>query len=135
MTYSNMWPRNEWALKHLNWALVLYPLLAYIPFLIVMLFLVSAAPDNSGSITIIVLLSCALVVWGWYLSVWNLKHKGRSLWNLLYLLIPWIGGIVFFCISSKDQLDKENLEREEREKYREEYWKRVEAEKQDKGQF
>lgn len=133
MTYSNMWPRNEWALKHLNWAWVLYPLLAYIPFFIIMVVLVSAAPDNSGSTAIIVLLSCALVGWGWYLSVWNLKHKGRSLWNLLYLLIPWIGGIVFLCISNKAQLAKENAEREEREKYHEEYWRRAEAEKQDKG--
>ena len=129
MAYSNMWPRNEWALKHLNWALVLYPLLAYIPFFIVMVVLVSAAPDNSGSITIIVLLSCALVGWGWYLSVWNLKHKGRSLWNLLYLFIPWIGGIVFLCVGNKDQLAKEKAEREESEKNSEEYRKRAEAEK------
>jgi len=97
-----------------------------------MVILFSITPDDSGSIAIVVLMSCTLVGWQWYLSVWNLKHKGRSLWNLLYLLIPYIGGIIFLCISNKDQLAKENAEREEREKYQEEYWKRVEAEKQDK---
>lgn len=132
MTYSNMWPRNEWALKHLNWAWVLYPLLAYIPFFIIMVILFSVAPDDTGSIAIVVLMSFALVSWQWYLSVWSLKHKGRSLWNLLYLLIPYIGGIIFLCISNKDQLAKETAEREEREKYQEKYWKQVEAKKQDK---
>jgi len=132
MTYSNMWPRNEWALRLFNWAWVLYPLLAYIPFFMIMVILLSVAPDDTGSIAIVVLMSFALVGWQWYLSVWNLKHKGRSLWNLLYLLIPYIGGIIFLFISNKDQLAKENAEREESEKYQEEYWKRAEAEKQDK---
>jgi len=51
------------------------------------------------------------VVWFgglWYLLVWNLKHKGRSLRNLLYLLIPFgIGPIVFLFVSNQEQLARE----------------------------
>ena len=28
MTYSNMWPKGDWARRHLNWALILYSGLA-----------------------------------------------------------------------------------------------------------
>lgn len=83
MTYSNMWPKGDWARRHLNWALILYSGLALLPVYVILI----------------------------------------------------VGGIVFLSISNKDQMAKENLEREERERYREEYWKRVEAEKQGKGQL
>lgn len=132
MTYSNMWPRGEWVRRHLNWTLILYALLIY-PILIPIFILVETT--GSEDWFYLMFLELPWIVGVWYLMVWNLKHKGRSLWNLLYLLIPWVGGIVFLCISNKDQMAKENLEREERERYREEYLKRVEAEKQGKGQL
>jgi len=40
----------------------------------------------------------------WYLLVWNLKHKGRSAYNLFYLFVPCIGAIIFLCIRNQEQL-------------------------------
>ncbi|KKM05680.1 hypothetical protein LCGC14_1751670 [marine sediment metagenome] len=97
MTYSNLWPKNEWALRHLNWTWVLYPLIVYIPLIIVFIFI---PPEY---IVMFALPGFLYVGWTWYLSVWNLKHKGRSAWNLLYFLLPYIGSIVFLCILNKDQ--------------------------------
>lgn len=130
MTYSNLWPNNGWSRRHLNWSLILYSWPALIPAYLV-LFAVEES-ENGALLAFSIILIILAVLWGWYLAVWNLKHKGRSLWNLLYLLIPYVGGIVFLCVNNKDQLAKENAEKKEREKYQEEYWKQVEAERQDK---
>ena len=132
MIYSNLWPNGDWARRHLNWALILYSWLALIPGYSVLF--AGALSDAPALTDISLILFVPTILWAWYLSVWNLKHKGRSMWNLLYLLIPWIGGIVFLCVSNRDDLAKEKAEREEREKYREEYWKRTETEKpQERG--
>jgi hypothetical protein len=56
--------------------------------------------------------------------VWNLKHKGRSLFNLFYLLIPFgIGGIIFLCIGNKEQLAEERMKEEKKKKELDDYWK------------
>ena len=111
MTYSNLWPNGGWSRRHLNWGLILYGWLVIIPGYLVMF--VAVGTENASLTVFSVVLFSGAVVWGWYLLVWNLKHKGRSLWNLLYLLIPWIGGIVFLCVSNREQLAKEKSEREE----------------------
>lgn len=49
-------------------------------------------------------LYATFTIWFLYLLVWNVRHKGRRLWNLLYLLIPSIGFIVFLCVNNRDQL-------------------------------
>jgi len=106
ITYSNMWPRGDWARRHLNWALILYSCLALLPFYVVVV--VGGLLGSDAVIGVGAVFAFLAVFWGWYLLVWNLRHKGRSLWNLLYLLIPWVGGIVFLCVSNRDQLT--NLE-------------------------
>ena len=125
MTYSNMWPRGEWVRRHLNWTLLLYTWLTLLPASVVMG--IGVATNSEGMLWIYMLLVWCAIIWGWYLMVWNLRHKGRRLWNLLYLLIPWVGGIVFLCISNRDQLAvdkaKGKAEGEERKRVAEEYWK------------
>ena len=102
MTCSNMWPRGDWARRHLNWALILYSWLALMPYLVVLM--IGASLGSDAIMGIGVALALPAVIWGWYLMVWNLRHKGRSLWNMLYALIPWVGGIVFLCVRNRDQL-------------------------------
>jgi len=102
MTHSNIWPTNEWALKHLNWAWILYPVLLYIPLLIIAIIF---QPND----TLLIILACLYIGFHIYLSVWNLKHKGRRLWNLLYLIMPF-GEIIFLCISNKEQLETKSNE-------------------------
>ena len=121
MTYSNMWPRGNWARRHLNWALVLYSWLALMPYFVVLM--IGGSLGSDAIMGIGVAFALPAMFWGWYLMVWNLKHKGRSLWNILYLLIPWVGGIVFLCVGNRDQLADEIAKREEHEKGIEEYWK------------
>ena len=115
MTYSNMWPRGSWVRRHLNWTLVLF-YFAIFPIFFFMFILIEAT--GSEDWFCIMFLDLPWIVGVWYLVVWNLKHKGRSLWNLLYLFIPWVGWIVFLCVSNRDQLATERAEREEREKLR-----------------
>lgn len=122
--YSNLPPKGEWFVKHLNWTVILYWFLAALIFW-VLIFVLSVVIVNEDavfalwSILGIVYLSGLI-----YLLVWNVKHKGRSAFNLFYILIPFgIGWIVFLCINNRDQLAKEKAEDEERESYAEEYWK------------
>lgn len=104
MTYSNMWPRGNWVRRHLNWTLLLCTWLALMPYLVVLM--IGASRGGDAIMGVGVALAFLAVFWGWYLMVWNLRHKGRSLWNLLYVLIPWVGGVVFLCVRSRGQLAK-----------------------------
>ena len=106
MPVSKMWPTNAWSLRHLNWSLVLYSWLVAIPFYLFAfvwaLWAEGSAAESATAETIILgaLVICA-VACSLYLPIWYLRHKGRSLWNLLYLLIPYISGIIFLCLDNK----------------------------------
>ena len=117
MTYSNMWPRGNWASTHLNWTLVLFSWLSILP-----LYLIVFLSDNEYLTLPFLFLS---IVLQWYLSVWNLKHKGRSLKNLLYLLIPWVGFIFFLCVSNQAQLavetDRTRKQKQDLDEYKKEH--------------
>lgn len=104
MTYSNMWPRGEWTQRHLNWAMILYSLLAFVPYCVVLVAGVVAEVDAIVYGALVP--AFGAVIWCCYLMVWNLRHKGRSLWNLLYILIPYVGEIVFLCVGNRGQLAK-----------------------------
>jgi len=108
MSYSNMYPRGSWALKHLNWAFILYSWLALLPVYVILL---TGSHLGNDIVLFIGIMGCFLaVVSSWYLAVWNLKHKGRSLWNLLYLLLGGIGSIIFLCVQNRDQLALEDAD-------------------------
>ena len=125
VTFSNLPPRNRWSRKHLNWALVLYSMAVTV--VTVPIMLVSALGDNfesSQSVVLYVLFVAVNIIFQWYMCIWNLKHKGRSMQNLLYLLIPYIGGIAFLCVGNRVEMERdeewERKDREERERYRKE---------------
>ena len=104
MMYSNLWPKGEWFVKHLNWTVVLYWLLA-IPLSWAVLIALVVLPESED--IVFAMWTVFGIIWlvgSWYLLVWNLKHKGRSLFNLFYVLIPWVDGIVFQCVRNRDQL-------------------------------
>ena len=107
MTYSNMWPRGGWFLRHLNWTLILGVYLVCVLFYV----FVAAVGVDEVATSVFGVFGILFIIWFCYLVVWNLKHKGRSLWNLLYLLIPQFGFIVFLCVNNRDQLDAKRAER------------------------
>lgn len=103
-----MWPNNKWILKHLNWSyvLVLYGF-SFLWSVIVGTFLEILQPQYSDALPYEVALLLPVAAVQWYGAVWNIKHKGRSAWNILCLLIPAVGLIVFLCVRSQDQLEAE----------------------------
>lgn len=118
--YSNLPPKSEWYIKHLNWVVVLYWWLT-IPLYIVTIIVGSMFGDSVS----FNLWLASWIIWlagMFYMLIWNLKHKGRSAFNIFYLLLPF-GSIIFLCISNREQLEQDKHERQERDKYLEEYWK------------
>ena len=113
VTFSNLMPRNDWSRRHLNWALVLYSSVLCVICVASMVFGSLANPE--AYVYYLYSAMIPYVVFLCYLCVWNLRHKGRSLWNLLYLLIPQIGGIIFLCVRSRVQLveDRKGEDRKE----------------------
>ena len=97
VTFSNLPPRDKWSRKHLNWSLVLYGWLVYIPMCIAMIVGIESLAIG------FMVMAFGL---GWYLLAWNLEHKGRSLWNLLYTFIPYVGVIIFLFIRNQHQLEE-----------------------------
>jgi len=112
--YSNLYPKGKWFIKHLNWTVVLYWLLGF-PLSWFFIFGLSMTTTDED----IVFGAWAILGIVWltgllYILVWNLKYKGRSLFNLFYLLIPFgIGFITFLCINNREQLAKEQLIKQE----------------------
>lgn len=96
--YSNLHPKNTWFLQHLNWSAILFYLFIALPIMIL-----SSIGDGNQSI-ILYYLSLALTL---YILLWNIKHKGRSAYNLLYLLLP-VGWLVILCIRNRSQLTEDN---------------------------
>jgi hypothetical protein len=96
---TNMWPRNAWALRHLNWTLILYTNLCSVP--IVGLVLLVEYQDNVVLLTSLVAATLLYIACCAYLYVWNLRRKGQSLWNMFLLLIPYIGGWIFLFLDNK----------------------------------
>jgi len=123
ITYSNMWPRYPSFLKSLNWTLVWYQILGMVTILLLLL----PYLDSPNFPPLLGIVEVLFYIGFFYLLVWNLKHKGRSLWNILWLLLNifGIGGIIFLCVKNQTQLRKEaekEKEKEEKEKYTRE-WK------------
>ena len=100
-TYSKMWPRYKWLLRHLDWTLVLY-LLSWLP-ISLMITMLSNVVGGEGASIIYLFTFYLWLVGLYYLMIWNLKHKGRSKWNLSYIFVPFIGFLIFLCISDKKQ--------------------------------
>ena len=110
MAYSGMWPRNNWALRHLNWAYLLYPIPLYILWVVVVTATQHLWEVNVAWGILLLLTGLGITVWGWYLAVWNLKHKGQGLWNLLWLLIPYIGSVIFLCLGNRNLEDNDYVQ-------------------------
>ena len=98
MTHSNLWPNNNWSKKHLNWSLILYSWIVSIP-----AYAFIFVEDDLGYILGMVI----VVILSYYLVIWNLKHKGRSAWNIFWQLVPYLGSIIILCIKNQEQLAEE----------------------------
>jgi hypothetical protein len=101
-------PHNRnWFEKHLNWVAVfsyigLYPLGYAIGWLIVSIY-----PYMSTELYYAIVYIIA-AIWLFCICGWVLRKKRRSLWNLLWLIIPF-GWIVFLCLSNKADIPKESI--------------------------
>ena len=98
----------SWFSRHLNWSFVLGLLVANIVagivgfltfFLLFLLFPYGSWETLEVPVRVVVTLLC--LVWTFLVGSWVLKHKGRSQWNLLWLLLPWIGLIVFLFLENR----------------------------------
>jgi hypothetical protein len=109
-TYSNWWPNGDSA-RHVNCFDFLYSFLAPIAFVIIDSVLSNAleTPDTSNILVAVIRIILLIVLGAGiiYFPLWNLKHKGRSLWNIFWLFAPF-GRIIFWCIKNRDQQIKEN---------------------------
>ena len=98
----------NWFKRHLNWTLFLSLMSA--PIVHIIIIMIWLALEDSGIIgnhigydnlaiypTIPFHLFFLLLV-----PIWFLRQKGRSLWNLLYLLLGLvIGYVVIFCLENR----------------------------------
>ena len=92
----------NWFQRHLNWTMV-FAILAQLPIgYIVGLLTVLVNPYVSTAVhyAIVYLITIA---WVFVIGGWVLSEKNRSLWNLLWLIVPYIGLIVFLCLENKRQ--------------------------------
>ena len=90
---------RNWFSRHLNWVAVLSWVALYPLGYITGLLTISISPYMStGVYYSIVYLTEALWLFG--IDGWVLRKKNRSLWNLLWLIIPF-GWIVFLCLENR----------------------------------
>ena len=100
----------NWFKKHLNWTFVLATVVAYIIALILsvtVLLTGSSVTDVTLDIMVTVIIAgLILPVGGWYL-----KQKGRKLWWLLILFVPFYFGFVYILtLDNLGYLTKEDSE-------------------------
>jgi hypothetical protein len=108
---SNLWPTG-WFADHLNWTVVLFPAV-FLSVCFVSGFIIGLiAPDTTDSVLEpwINVLTVLYFIGFIYLLVWNIIHKGRSLWHLLWLLTGW-GTIVILCLANKTLSTSNTIER------------------------
>ena len=121
--HSNLPPKGKWFIKHLNWTVVLWGWLLAYPIIGISAVLEPSTVSTEDTAFNILVIVCVLYILGeWYLMIWNLRHKDRSVFNLLYLFLPF-GSIIFLCINNREQLEYERRATEQREKEDNEYWK------------
>ena len=75
----------NWFERHLNWTVVLATIVANVIFFLTF--------DWGVAIGCMVGL---VIVCGWALD-----KKGRSLWNILWTLVPYVGMVIFLCLENK----------------------------------
>jgi hypothetical protein len=85
----------NWFQRHLNWTLIFN----YAGAWLVAVVLVQILSDTVAILSIFVLAAWSLGVSGWFL-----KQKGRSLWNLCWMFLGWIGFIIFLCLENRTEL-------------------------------
>ena len=84
----------SWFKRHLNWTYVL-SWLAICAIAIIAGILINV----DSEIGIILLIVDVIMVW--YVTIWTIKQKGRSLWNLLWGLLGIPLPIVVLCLKNK----------------------------------
>ena len=84
----------NWFKRHLNWTLIF----AYAAGILAV-FLLTSIGEGAATFGVFLCIAWVLGVSGWFLS-----QKGRSLWNICWLFLGWIGFIVLLCLANKKNL-------------------------------
>ena len=84
----------NWFERHINWTVVLNYVL--ITMVVYMLAVEDSFTDYSFGSWVI-----WLCVWTLFIWIWALRKKKRSLWWLLSLFLPYIGGFIILLLSNK----------------------------------
>ncbi len=95
----------NWFGRHLNWVAVLSWATLYPLGFIIGLAIIYINPYISTA-TYYVLAYMVSAVWLFGIGGWILRKKNRSLWNLLWLPIPF-GWIVFLCLENRTDILQE----------------------------
>ncbi len=86
--------KMNWFQKHLNWTLVIVVLAAWL------LFGCGVSIASGTWLATIMFFLWVGITLG--VSAWVLREKGRSLWNLLWLGLGYVPGIIIFmCMENK----------------------------------
>ena len=102
--------KERWAERHLNWTVIFalwaISLLSYLVGLLIDLVLHTVDPYIADGIAeaIVFVVEVIVSLAGLFLvGAWALKEKARSMWNLLWLIIPF-GIIIFLCLGNRSEL-------------------------------
>lgn len=97
----------NWFRRHPNWVAVLSWIALYPLGYITSLLILSISPYmGTGVYYSIVYIIAALWLFG--IDGWVLRKKNRSLWNLLWLVIPF-GWIVFLCLENRSDISRKEV--------------------------
>jgi len=89
----------SWFKRHLNWTYILAILCALIINLALVLIMASAENYELDWLLFVDYPILLLAFIG--VAAWVIKQKGRSLFNLFWLLLSWIGIIVILCLENR----------------------------------
>ena len=84
----------SWFKQHLNWSLII---IWFVPALLLIPLLNTVSDTNSFLNIYMTVYGLAILV----VSGWVLKQKGRSLFNLFWLVLSWIGIIIILCLENR----------------------------------
>lgn len=79
--------------RHLNWTLVFGWVMTMWLFIMPAVFEFHFGGGDIAAIYMWLVVSMGVVI-----TAWALKQKGRSLFNLFWLLLSWIGIVVILCM-------------------------------------
>jgi hypothetical protein len=93
-----------WGRKHLNWTLFILSMLFYADSLIATAVVGTVVGTSLQEYATIigVIQYCVVLAMIIIAAVWHLRQKGRSLWNLAYLLLAWISLAIMFFMENKN---------------------------------